>query len=158
MAGIEPSVHFPAPGKKAGKQPGGREHGNRDLKNAWDTQWGDYSFFLECFPERQHLQRCLSRDNGASWEHISTPMPLSINWEATQCQHRLLNLLHQAPHPCTLVGLPFSVKLASVPGWPDPPPTRRATQTNALPMSPKQGALLNFSFGGGGVRSHFTSR
>ena len=78
--------------------------------------------------------------------------------EATLQGHWLPNLFTPSPTPHALAGLPFSVKLASVPGWQDAPPTRRATQTNALPMSPKQGALLNFSFGGGGVRSHFTSR
>ena len=37
MAGIESGGHYIAPGGKAGKKPGSREHGNSDLKSAWGT-------------------------------------------------------------------------------------------------------------------------
>lgn len=34
-----------APGEKASKHPGGRQCGNRNLKNAWGTQRGGYWLF-----------------------------------------------------------------------------------------------------------------
>lgn len=38
LAGIETKGYCTAPGEKAGKQTGGREHGNSDVKNTWVTQ------------------------------------------------------------------------------------------------------------------------
>lgn len=44
-------------GEKAGKQPEGLQIGNRDLKNAWGTQWGDDLLFSECAPETAFTER-----------------------------------------------------------------------------------------------------
>ena len=43
--------HHAAPGEKMGTQPGGRQHENGDLENAWDAEKGDYLHFWKCFPE-----------------------------------------------------------------------------------------------------------
>lgn len=43
--------------KEGVKQLGGRHCGNSYLKNSWDTWWGDYLLFLNCFPEKQRAQR-----------------------------------------------------------------------------------------------------
>lgn len=71
----EPSRNCTAPGK-IGKKLGGRQPGNSNLKKCLEPTRGDYSFYCECFPERQYSQRC-------SWGqlagHISFPSPLSIN-------------------------------------------------------------------------------
>ena len=39
LAGIEPRGHCATLEEMAGKQPERRQHGNSDLKNAWDKEW-----------------------------------------------------------------------------------------------------------------------
>lgn len=56
LTGIEPRDHCAVHGEKAGNNLRGRQHGNRDLKHAWGTQWGDYLLLSEHIPERKHVQ------------------------------------------------------------------------------------------------------
>lgn len=82
--------------------------GNSDLKNAWGTKQGDNLAFLKPIPERQFSQRCHSGNKGVDWCHF----PLCLLKADIGC----LTCLDQIPHP-TLVGLPLSDKLASLPAW-----------------------------------------
>lgn len=49
-----------------------RQYSNKELKNTWDTLWGDYLLFLQLIPEKQHSQRCLSGNRVAGWCHFPT--------------------------------------------------------------------------------------
>lgn len=94
-----------------------RQHRKGDLKNTWNTQWGDYSLIAKVVPEKKHGQTPLAEEK--SWV---PPLPTPVHWHkhrATcrkQCRaHKdCLNCLPQAPSPCYLAGQTFLIKLASL--------------------------------------------
>lgn len=111
----EPWEHRATPGEKAGKQPGGRQSGNSDLKNAWGTLGGDYSLFSECFTFGE-----TPLQEQRSWlAPFPSPTPQYEHWATCGKQLRAdtggLTWLHQVLHPCTLAWPSFSFKLTSVP-------------------------------------------
>ena len=88
--------------RKQSKQLADTQHGKRDLKSIWDTQWGGFLLFSNCIPERRHSQRDPSRNKGTS-RHRFPPLPLRVStghlWEPVQCPHWLPNLLTPSPAP-----------------------------------------------------------
>ena len=65
-------------GEEAGKHLADIQHGNRDMKSTWGTQWGGYLLILEHFPERQQSQVDSSKNKGTSQCHFP-PLPFSIS-------------------------------------------------------------------------------
>lgn len=116
------------PEKKACKQPMGRLHGNSDLGNAWGTQRENYSFFLECIPEKQHSWRHFSRNKGSGWHHF---LPIAQHKYRDICgkQHNsntcYLICFHQTPHPSALRDCPSFMLVLVLSQW---APHRKLTQ------------------------------
>lgn len=103
-------MHCTAPGEKACKKSGDKQHENGDLKNAWDTQCGE----LICSSGSTSLTSVSMASR--RWL-VPFPLPhLSITISKHHSAYTYcLTCLHKVLHPCTLLVLPSSGKCASVP-------------------------------------------
>ena len=146
--------------RKQSKQLADTQHGKRDLKSIWDTQWGGFLLFSNCIPERRHSQRDPSRNKGTS-RHRFPPLPLRVStghlWEPVQCPHWLPNLLTPSPAPLHSREPPLPLTLAPLPAQQAPNP-RRAVQPPAHTTSFNPGVLQGLGSDGGGNRFHLISR
>lgn len=140
-------------GEKAGKQPGGLQIGNRDLKNAWGIQWGDDLLFSECAPETAFTERPTPKQRSCPASFLYLTTYGSHLWEAGQHIHWLSKLLKLNPTHCTLVEIPYSFLLTSVRA--SPPEDQHKTYPHYISLTR---VLQNILSSGDGDKSHFKSR